>query len=132
MEYAVIKTGGKQYKVSQGTVLDVDKLDNENKNLIFTDVLLFVGDGQIKIGKPSLNDVQVKAEILDNFKGEKIRVAKFKAKARYRRVSGFRAQLSRLQINEIVMIKKNSKDKSAQPVLKKKKKLSSKKAAKSA
>lgn len=102
MEYAIIKTGGKQYKVSKGDIIELDKLPNEkDKEVIFSDVLLWVSNGRTKIGIPKVEDVKVRARILDQIKGEKIRVAKFKAKARYRRVMGFRPRLTRLQIASI-------------------------------
>lgn len=102
MEYAVIRTGGKQYRVKAGDMLEVDKLPAEkNGSVTFDDVLLYVADGALKIGTPRLADVKVKARVLDQIKGEKIRVAKFKAKVRYRRVMGFRPQLTRIQIEKI-------------------------------
>lgn len=102
MEYAVIKTGGKQYRVSQGDVLDVDRISGEKDgNISFDDVLLWVSGSNVKIGKPMLKDVNVKAKILEQKKGEKIKVSKFKAKARYRRTTGFRAFLSKVVIEKI-------------------------------
>lgn len=102
MEYAIVKIGGKQYKVSKGDILEVDRQNSElNGQVVLDDVLLFVSDGKIKIGKPKVANVKVKAKVLEHKKGEKIRVAKFKAKARYRRVMGFRPQLTRLEIINI-------------------------------
>lgn len=109
MEYAVIKTGGKQYKVSKGLVIEVDKLPNgKDKEIIFSDVLLWVANGESKIGKPRVEGVKVKARVLDQIKGKKIRVAKFKAKVRYRRLIGFRPRLTRLQIASIELEKEES------------------------
>ncbi len=108
MEYAVIKTGGKQYRVSKGAILEVDRLESEGKDIVLSEVLLLASDGKLKIGKPVLVDVKVKATLLENFKGDKIRVAKFKAKAKYRRVMGFRPHISRLEIKDIVSDKKVS------------------------
>lgn len=102
MKYVVFKTGGKQYRVSEGDIVEVDKLPQEkNSPIEFDQILLYVSDGQIRIGKPVLKEVQVKGKILDQIKGEKIRVAKFKAKSRYRRVTGFRSQLTQVQIEKI-------------------------------
>lgn len=102
MEYAVIRTGGKQYIVKPGDVIELDKLPVEkDKTTSFDDVLLWVNDGQVRIGTPTISDVKVKAKVLDQVKGDKIRVAKFKSKVRYRRVTGFRAQLTRVQIEKI-------------------------------
>lgn len=108
MDYAVIKTGGKQYKVSKGAILEVDRLESEGKDIILSEVLLLASDGKIRIGKPFLSDVKVKATIVENLKGDKIRVAKFKAKAKYRRVMGFRPQISKLEIKDIISDKKIS------------------------
>lgn len=102
MKYAVLRLGGKQYKVCEGDVIEVDKLPfPKDQEVTFNDVLLWVSDGQVKIGMPYLSDVKIKAKILDQKKGEKIRVAKFKAKVRYRRVLGFRPRLTMLQIKTI-------------------------------
>ncbi len=107
MKYAILKTGGKQYKVSEGSVLEVDKLNVEvGANHIFNDVLLYTDAGDatnVEIGRPRLESVSVVAKVLEQKQGDKIRVAKFKAKARYRRVMGFRAQLTKLQVESIVI-----------------------------
>ena len=102
MEYAVVRIGGKQYKVSTGDIIEVDKQDvKPNEQVIFDDVLLFASNGKTKIGNPKVDSVKVKALVLEQKKGKKIRVAKFKAKVRYRRVMGFRPQLTRLEIINI-------------------------------
>lgn len=101
MKYAVVTSGGKQYKVSEGATIVVDRLPEEaNAAYTFPEVLLFVGD-EVKIGTPTLADVSVSGKILEHTKGEKIRVSKFKAKAKYRRVTGFRASLTKVQIESI-------------------------------
>ena len=110
MKYAVFKTGGKQYKVSEGDIIEIDKLPLEkNSQVEFDQILLCVSDGKIVIGEPFLKDIRVVGKVLDQVKGEKIRVAKFKAKARYRRVTGFRARLTSVQIEEIGEKKASSK-----------------------
>lgn len=102
MNYAVIQTGGKQYKVSVGTVLEVDKLDVEaGKEHKFDNVLLFADGDNVQLGQPNLENVSVVAEVLEQKQGDKIRVAKFKAKARYRKVMGFRAQLTKLEVKKL-------------------------------
>jgi len=102
MNYAVIKTGGKQYRVSEGDILEVDRLKEEkNGKVVFDDVLLLVRDEVVAIGKPTISGEKVEAKVLDNIRGEKIRVSKFKSKVRYRKVTGFRASLSRIQIDKI-------------------------------
>ena len=106
MKYAVIKTGGKQYKVSEGDVIDIDRLNIEKDGkVLFDEVLLIVSDSGIKIGKPTIAGEKVEAKVVDNIKGDKIKVSKFKSKVRYRRVTGFRASLSRVQIDKIGFVK---------------------------
>ena len=107
MNYAVIKTGGKQYRVSTGDILEIDKLPQDKESVVtFEDVLLWVAGSEVKIGKPVLSDVKVKAKILEQKKGEKIRVSKFKAKSWYRRTIGFRPLLTKVVIEDIATVTK--------------------------
>jgi len=102
MKYAVIKTGGKQYKVSEGQVIEVERIDAEpNSSITFNDVLLVAGENDPQVGDPFLTNTKVLGKVLGEFKGEKIRVAKYKAKVRYRRVTGHRQLLTRVQIESI-------------------------------
>ncbi len=102
MEYAVVKIGGSQYKVKEGDELEVDRLpQKEGEEIEFPEVLLVVSDGEVKIGQPQVLGTTVKAKILSHFKGEKIRVARFKAKSRYRKVRGFRPYLTKIKIEKI-------------------------------
>jgi large subunit ribosomal protein L21 len=99
MKYAVILAGGKQYKVSADQVLEIDKIKAEvGSNYTFDQVLLTVDGDDVQIGAPYLANVTVAAKVKEHTKGEKIRVAKFKAKARYRKVQGFRPQLTKVEI----------------------------------
>lgn len=117
MKYAVIKTGGKQYRVSEGDIIEVDKLEVKEDLVFFDNVLLLVSDDSVQIGKPFILDAKVKGKLLEQKKGEKIRVAKFKSKVRYRRVAGFRAMLSKVQIDKI----ESSKIKESAKILKEEK-----------
>lgn len=101
MKYAVIKTGGKQYKVSEGDVIEIDRLPQENGKVTFADVLLYVTEDSVKIGKPMVAGEAVEATLVENFKGEKLRVSKYKSKVRYRKSIGFRASLSRVKIEKV-------------------------------
>jgi large subunit ribosomal protein L21 len=102
MKYAVVKIGAKQYKVSEETVLDVEKLEAEpEKKLEFDKVLLLVSDKDIKVGAPYLKGIKVQAEVLEQFKDKKIRVAKFKAKSRYRKVKGHRQLKTKIKVTKI-------------------------------
>lgn len=102
MKYAVIKTGGKQYLVSEKEEIIVDRLKGEkNSEVSFETLAVWDGEKEdLKLGKPTLNS-QVKGKIVDHFKGEKIRISKFKAKVRYRRTTGFRPYLTKVQIVKI-------------------------------
>ena len=111
MQYAVIRSGGKQYKIKVGDTLELDKLSSENKNIVFDDVLLVVDNGSATVGKPIVSGARVEAKLIENIKGKKIRVMKFKAKSRYRRVTGFRPQLSVVKIEKIDTSSKNVQEK---------------------
>jgi large subunit ribosomal protein L21 len=102
IEYAVVKIQGKQYRVRPGDEVAVDKLPGKEKEKVeFDEVLLLVKDGKVLLGQPRVEKAKVVTTVVSQFKGKKIRVAKYKAKARYRRVKGFRPQLTRLKIEEI-------------------------------
>lgn len=102
MKYAIFQTGGKQYKAVEGGILEVERLLGEpNKALSFDTVMLYVFDGTCAIGKPYLDGVSIKGTILEHIKGEKLSIAKYKAKVRYRRMTGHRQSLTRVKIDEI-------------------------------
>jgi large subunit ribosomal protein L21 len=103
MKYAIIKLGGTQYKVSEGSKIEVNKLPNkEGEILDIKEVVLLSDEGKIKVGKPLLKEVSVKAKVEKQYQGEKLHIYKFKAKTGYRRKTGFRAQLTSLTIEKIV------------------------------
>ncbi len=110
MEYAVVQISGKQYRVASGDVIEVDNLNREPGSVSFDQVLLVVNGDDVKIGKPYVDGVSVAAKILEDFRGDKIRVSRFTAKSRHRRVIGFRAALTRVQIENIVTGKKVEKE----------------------
>lgn len=102
MLYAVIRTGGKQYRVSEGDTLRVEKLDGQvGDKLSFDDVLLVGGNGGIKIGTPTLPNVKVTAEIVEQKKAKKVIVFKKRRRKGYRRKRGHRQQLTTLKVTEI-------------------------------
>ncbi len=102
MKFAVIRTGGKQYKVTEGEIITVERLPLEEKgNFVCQDVLLYTDDKDVRIGAPLVTKVTVKGTVLTHVKGTKIRVGKYKAKVRYRKVRGHRQSLSKLQITNI-------------------------------
>ena len=99
MKYAVIAISGSQYKVEENQVITVDKLDPSVKST--SDVLLIVDEDKIKIGNPTLKGASVEFENVRDYQGEKLRVSTFKAKSRYRKTKGFRAQLTDIKITKI-------------------------------
>ncbi|NCN58560.1 50S ribosomal protein L21 [Candidatus Roizmanbacteria bacterium CG22_combo_CG10-13_8_21_14_all_38_20] len=101
MSYVVIRTGGKQYRVSKGDLLDVEKLDvEEGKVITLDDVLLFVDDKKIKIGTPTLK-TKVEAKVVSQFRGEKLRVGRFRHRKRHHKIMGHRQYLTKLEITGI-------------------------------
>ena len=101
--YAVIETGGKQYRVSVGDNLSVERLAVEAGSDVTIDrVLLLGGNGATRVGTPVVTGASVTARVDDHFRGEKIVVFKYKAKKRYRRRMGHRQSLTRLTVTGIV------------------------------
>ncbi len=101
MKYAVIKTGGKQYRVSEGQKLKIEKLPVEkDQTFDFEDVLLLVNEDKVEIGKPNLK-VKVTARVIDQTKGKKIDVFKYKAKTGYHKKTGHRQNLTEVEIEKI-------------------------------
>ncbi len=100
--YAVVQTGGKQYVVKENDMLVVDRLSQkENEIAELPTLATFDSDkGTVDLGMPLLSK-KMKVQVVSHIKGDKIRVAKFKAKVRYRKVKGFRAQLTKLKIVKI-------------------------------
>lgn len=100
--YAVIQTGGKQYKVSKGDKLKVEKLDVETGKVIDFDNILMVGEGEeVKIGQPFVKGAKVKAKVLSQGRGKKIKVIKFKRRKHYMRTMGHRQWLTELEVTDI-------------------------------
>jgi large subunit ribosomal protein L21 len=100
--FAVIKTGGKQYVVKEGDVLSVEKLDADaGQKVLFEQVLLIEDGDQTMIGTPLLQAAVVKAEVVRNFKDDKILVFKKKRRKQYRRTRGHRQSLTEVKIEKI-------------------------------
>lgn len=99
--YAVIKTGGKQYKVSAGDLLKVEKLDGAVGETIELNEVLMVGGDEVKIGTPLLPDAKVSAQIVEQGKDKKILVFKSKRRKNTRKKYGHRQPLTRLKITNI-------------------------------
>jgi large subunit ribosomal protein L21 len=102
--YAIVKTGGKQYRVQPGDVLEVELLDGDQGKEIALDEVLLVADGDaIKVGKPTVVGARVTAEVIDpDKKGKKVIAFKFRRREGYHRKRGIRAHHTVLKIKEIV------------------------------
>ena len=103
MDYAILRTGGKQYQVSAGAVLDVDKLTaNDGDTVELTDVLLVSRDGKLTVGTPKVEGAKVVGKVEEQHRGQKIVVFRFKSKTRQGVKTGHRQYLTRLRITDII------------------------------
>ncbi|MCD6339359.1 MAG: 50S ribosomal protein L21 [Verrucomicrobia bacterium] len=100
--YAVVQTGGKQYRVAAGDKLEVERLTAEpGESVVLDEVLLVNKDGQLTVGNPKVEGAQVVAEVLAQKRGEKLIVWKMKRRKGYRRKKGHRQELTVLRVKEI-------------------------------
>ncbi|HKL12057.1 MAG TPA: 50S ribosomal protein L21 [Halanaerobiales bacterium] len=100
--YAIIKTGGKQYKVKEGQMIKVEKLDAEKGDQItFDKVLQYSGEEGYKFGKPYLEDAEVSGKVLEQGKNKKVVVLKYKPKRRYYKKTGHRQPYTKVLIENI-------------------------------
>jgi len=100
--YAIIQLAGKQFKVSEGDTLVTDRQEQEaDTDLKVSDVVLLVANDVVQVGAPLLEGVTVTLKVMEHSKGEKIRVAKYKSKSRYRRVRGHRQHLTTFKVEKI-------------------------------
>jgi len=111
--YAIIETGGKQYKVEKGNVIRVEKLDAEIGSEVTFPALLTASGKTIRVGKPHLNDVTVKGKVIVHDKAKKVIVFKYKAKKDYRKKQGHRQPYTQVEITDIVSAAKAAKEKPA-------------------
>ena len=100
--YAIIKTGGKQYRVSEGDVITIEKLDVAAEGTVsFDEVVTVVKNGDIKVGTPLVDGAKVTGTVLEHGKAKKILVFKYKAKSNYRRRQGHRQPFTKVRIEKI-------------------------------
>ena len=100
--YAIIKTGGKQYRVQEGDKIFVEKLTNDvDSEVVFDQVLAVVNDGDVKVGSPVVEGANVTGKVLEQGKAKKILVFKYKAKSDYRRRQGHRQPFTKVVIEKI-------------------------------
>lgn len=98
--YAVIATGGKQYRVQPGDTLDVEKLDGDG-SIELTPILFVSDDGAVTSGRDDLSGITVKATVVEQVKGPKLTVFKYKNKTGYRNRNGHRQPLTRIRVDDI-------------------------------
>src|SRR2546429_8672079 len=103
--YAIVETGGKQYRVKPGDPIAVERVAGEPGEVLDLDrVLLVAGDGDAaRVGSPGVAGAVVRAEVVEHIRGEKIIVFRYKSKVRYRRKTGHRQSLTRLRITDILL-----------------------------
>ena len=99
--YAIICAGGRQYRVSKGDVIYIDKVNQEADSTIDFDVLMVGGEGDIKVGNPVIEGAKVQGKVLGQVKGEKIIVYKYKSKKNYARKVGHRQPYTKVEITAI-------------------------------
>lgn len=100
--YAVIETGGKQYRVAPGDTLEVERLETEaGQPFTFDRVLLVANDGKVSVGTPTVTSAKVTADVTEHLRGEKKIAFKMKRRKGYHRTVGHRQELTRVKITEI-------------------------------
>lgn len=101
--YAIVQTGGKQFQVAKGDILEIEKIDAQEGDQVSLDQVLLVRDGEnLTIGQPVVENASVKAKVLAHDKAKKVLVFKFKKRKQYRRTNGHRQQFTRIRIEDIV------------------------------
>ena len=99
--YAIIATGGKQYRVSAGAVIYIEKIDAAVDSTVSFDVLLVGNEGDVKVGTPVVEGVKVEGKVVGQVRGDKIIVFKYKSKKNYRRKQGHRQPYTKVEITKI-------------------------------
>lgn len=99
--YAIISAGNKQYRVSQGETIYIDKVNLEDGSAISFDALLIEKDGEIKVGNPVVEGAKVEGKVVAQVKGEKIKIYKYKSKKNYHRRAGHRQPYTKVEITAI-------------------------------
>ncbi|HEY8966924.1 MAG TPA: 50S ribosomal protein L21 [Candidatus Methylacidiphilales bacterium] len=101
MSIAVIRTGGKQYKVTVGEVLDVELLEGKDSKVVINDVLLVANGADVKVGTPLVTGASVALEIVEEVKADKVVAFKYRRREGYHRTVGHRQKLSRVKVTAI-------------------------------
>jgi len=109
--YAVIATGGKQYRVQKNDVIDIERVDGEKGKKVTFDEVLLIGEGaEIECGNPLVKSATVSAEIVEQFRGKKLTVFKMKRRKGYRKKHGHRQELTKVKIADISSGSKTKKE----------------------
>ena len=115
--YAIIESCGKQYKVAEGDVVILEKLDaEEGKKVTFDKVVLVSEDGKVQVGNPYVKSVKVEGKVVSHGKAKKILVYKMKPKKNYRRMQGHRQPYTKVEITSIKLAAKKTATKAAEKV----------------
>ena len=114
--YAIVETGGKQYRVEKGATLLVDRLPDDEGAKVILRPVMYRADKQVVLERGELDKVKVEAKIAEHLRGDKIRVFKYKPKKGYRRRAGHRSELTKLEVTEVKMLtRKPAAPKKAEP-----------------
>lgn len=104
MKYAIVESGGKQYKAVEGNWIEVDRLNLEpGKKVTLEDVLLISDDGKVTVGTPTVAGAKITATVVEEFKGPKVLIYKYHPRKRYRLKKGHRQWYTRLQVEKIAV-----------------------------
>ncbi len=102
--YAIAEILGKQYKMTEGAVMNIDRMAVEGKEIIFDRVLLVASENEVKVGRPAVDNVKITAEVIDKeAKGSKIIVFKWKRRKQYRRKRGHRQKFIKIKVLKITV-----------------------------
>ena len=99
--YAIVETGGKQYKVLQGDIIDIEKISQNTGDVFTFDRVLAIGDKETSFGTPYVENAKVEVEVLEQIKADKVKVFKMKKRKSYRRKQGHRQKYTRVQVKSI-------------------------------
>ncbi|MCY4064602.1 MAG: 50S ribosomal protein L21 [Chloroflexi bacterium] len=102
--YAIVRSGGKQYRAEVGGIIDVDRLPQEvGESIEISDVLLIANGDDTRVGRPQVEGASVRATVVEQFRGKKIIVYKYRQRTNYRRKQGHRQYYTRLRIEDITL-----------------------------
>ena len=128
--YAIVESGGKQYRAEKGAVLVVDRISEDEGAKVALRPVMFSGGDKFVGGGSDLEKVKVEAEVVEHLRGEKIRVFKYKAKKGYRKRRGHRSSLTKLEVKDVKMLTRKPAAKKDEPAAKAEKPAAKKPAAK--